>query len=158
MVSGRPAPSASLVVDANIVLGIVLGVRGRRTWDEVSSRRRLIMPVEAVTEVMTVASHMLDRSPRALIRAAALIELIAVPTADRYEAAIDRAADVLRLAPPSRNGSEKDAHILALAWTYDADIWSHDRDFAGTGWPSWSSANLAVALSEEAAASAGETS
>lgn len=44
------------------------------------------------------------------------------------------------------NGSVRDAHILALAWTLDADIWSHDRDFAGTGWPSWSNGNLRASL------------
>ena len=146
-----------LVVDANIVLGIVLGVRGRGAWDMVRGSRRLLISIEAVTEVMTVASYMLDRSPTALTRAAALVELLDVPAAERYEASIGIAADVLRLAPPSRNGSEGDAHVLALAWSCGADIWSHDRDFAGTGWPSWSSANLAAALSEEAAASAAQT-
>jgi hypothetical protein len=53
------------------------------------------------------------------------------------------------LAPASRNGSSSDAHVLALAWLAEADIWSHDRDFAGTGWPSWSSANLRAALARE---------
>jgi predicted nucleic acid-binding protein len=52
----------------------------------------------------------------------------------------------LRNAPASRNGSVTDAHLLALAWTLDADLWSHDRDFAGTGWPSWSTSNLLTAV------------
>ena len=146
-------PSADLIVDANIVLGIVLGLRGRASWQNVSGRRRLLMSVETVAEVMTVASHMAHRSPDALEQAEALIELLEVPPAHRYENALEVAADTLKNAVASSNGSIKDAHILALAWTYDADIWSHDRDFAGTGWPSWSSANLAAALSEEAPAS-----
>ena len=60
----------------------------------------------------------------------------------------DRAAAemALRHAPASRNGSVTDAHLLALAWTLDADLWSHDRDFAGTGWPSWSTSNLLAAV------------
>ena len=153
MTLGR-VPSADLVADSNILLGIVLGARGRTTWRRVQARRRLLISVEAVTEVMTVASRMLDRQPNALKRATELIELLDVPPAHRYETMLDAAASILRDAPPSRNGSAADAHILALAWTYDADIWSHDRDFAGTGWPSWSSANLAASLSEEAAASA----
>ena len=45
-------------------------------------------------------------------------------------------------AVASRNGSTADAHLLACAWAFDADLWSHDRDFAGTGWASWSNANL----------------
>ncbi|AOO81905.1 hypothetical protein [Bosea vaviloviae] len=31
----------------------------------------------------------------------------------------------------------------------EVENWSHDRDFAGTGWPSWSSANLRAALVRE---------
>lgn len=143
-------PSADLIVDANIVLGMVLGARNRSTWRQAQAHRRLLMSVEAVTEVMTVASHMLDRLPTAVKRAEELIELLNVPSADRYDAVLDAARIMLRNAPASRNGSDKDAHILALAWSCDADIWSHDRDFAGTGWPSWSSANLAAALAEEA--------
>ncbi len=78
---------------------------------------------------------------------------IEVPPATHYDVSLASAADVLLNAPASRNGSVKDAHVLALAWTYESDIWTHDRDFAGTGWPSWSSANLVAALSDEAAAS-----
>lgn len=84
----------------------------------------------------------------------ALLELLDVPSPERYEHGIAEATDTLRNAVASRNGSMSDAHILALAWTYEADIWSHDRDFAGTGWPSWSNANLAAALADEAPASA----
>ncbi len=151
---GGRKPSADLIIDADIVLGMVLGARGRSTWRQAHAHRRLMMSVEAVTEVMMVASHMLDHQPTALKRAEELIELLNVPSVDRYEAALDAARIMLRNAPASRNGSDKDAHILALAWIYEADIWSHDRDFAGTGWPSWSSANLAAALAEEAGAAA----
>jgi predicted nucleic acid-binding protein len=59
---------------------------------------------------------------------------------------LEEAQTVLRNAAASKNGSTNDAHVLALAWTVDADLWSHDRDFAGTGWPSWSTANLMAAL------------
>jgi len=54
----------------------------------------------------------------------------------------------LRDAVGSRNGSTKDAHVLALAWEVLADIWSADRDFAGTGVASWSTPNLLRALDE----------
>ncbi len=50
----------------------------------------------------------------------------------------------LRDAVPSRNGSTSDAHLLALAWSTGDDIWTHDRDFAGTGVATWSTANLTV--------------
>jgi predicted nucleic acid-binding protein len=62
--------------------------------------------------------------------------------------ALAEAAQVLRQAVASANGSIRDAHILALAWSADADIWSADRDFAGTGVASWSTPNLMRALAE----------
>jgi predicted nucleic acid-binding protein len=48
----------------------------------------------------------------------------------------------LRDAVASRNGSVTDAHMLALAWCVEADIWTTDRDFAGTGVATWSTPNL----------------
>jgi predicted nucleic acid-binding protein len=50
----------------------------------------------------------------------------------------------------SRNGSVKDAHVLALAWSVEADIWTTDRDFAGTGIATWSTPNLVRGLAEAA--------
>ena len=55
---------------------------------------------------------------------------------------IERCALALEEAVPSRNGSTRDAHVLALAWCLDADIWTTDRDFAGTGVATWSTPNL----------------
>jgi uncharacterized protein len=36
--------------------------------------------------------------------------------------------------------------LLALAWSVDANLWTNDRDFAGTGVASWSTPNLLRAL------------
>jgi predicted nucleic acid-binding protein len=54
----------------------------------------------------------------------------------------------LRDAVHSRNGSTRDAHVLALAWSVDADVWTTDRDFAGTGVATWSTPNLMRGLVE----------
>jgi predicted nucleic acid-binding protein len=121
-----------------------------------SARRRLLVSTEAVAEAVAVIAHNSGRFPYAPAHAEALIALLEAPSHRLYNALMPEAVVALRHAPASRNGSVKDAHILALAWTFDADIWSHDRDFAGTGWPSWSSANLAAALSTEAGASAAQ--
>lgn len=55
-------------------------------------------------------------------------------------------ADLLADAAAVLTVAAADAHLLACAWACDADVWSFDRDFAGTGWPSWSNANLLAAL------------
>lgn len=150
------SPSAALVVDTNILVSTILSSRRRPSWVLASVHRRLLLSTEAVAEAMAVIAHNSERFPHAPADAQALIALLEAPSPRLYDALIPEAALALRQAPASRNGSAKDAHILALAWTYDADIWSHDRDFAGTGWPSWSSANLAAALSTEAVASAAQ--
>ena len=56
------------------------------------------------------------------------------------------AHEFLRDAVDSRKGSTSDDHVLALAWRAEADIWSPDRGFAGTGVASWSTPNLVRAL------------
>ncbi len=80
------------------------------------------------------------------MRAGVILAGIDVIDASYYSDRIESAARVLSDAVASRNGSTSDAHVLACAWLLDADIWSHDRDFAGTGRPSWSNANLLRAL------------
>jgi PIN domain-containing protein len=64
-----------------------------------------------------------------------------VPIAS-LETLLPRCEESLRDAVPSRNGSVRDAHVLALARSVDADLWTTDRDFAGTGVAAWSTPNL----------------
>ncbi|WP_164712341.1 hypothetical protein [Methylobacterium currus] len=45
-------------------------------------------------------------------------------------------------ATPSRPATGRRATLAFCGWLLDADIASHRRDFAGTGWPSCSTANL----------------
>jgi predicted nucleic acid-binding protein len=148
------APTPSLVIDTNIVLSAVLGVRSAQTMSRAGARRILVCSLEAASEARLVITKIAAAKSERLERILTTIEIIEPA---KYAMNLQAARKSLLAAPASRNGSTRDAHILALAWTYDADIWSHDRDFAGTGWPSWSSANLAAALSEEAAASAAQS-
>jgi predicted nucleic acid-binding protein len=73
--------------------------------------------------------------------------LIIVPIAS-LEPLLSRCEKTLREAVLSRNGSVRDAHVLALAWSVDADVWTTDRDFAGTGVATWSTPNLMRGLAE----------
>lgn len=146
------APSEALVVDANVVLSAVLGFRSRPILERASARRALLISTEASQEVRYVLSRLDPDTPALIEIADEILDAIEVVETTRYDASVPHASRSLRDAVASRNGSTADAHVLALAWTYDADIWSHDRDFAGAGWPSWSSANLAAALADEAGA------
>ncbi len=68
-------------------------------------------------------------------------EMTVVPVA-ALTPMLNQSEIVLRDAVASRNGSIKDAHVLALAWSAEAEIWTTDRDFAGSGVATWSTPNL----------------
>ena len=135
-----------MVIDANIILSVALGLRARPVFEAVLAWRPLLTSARARDEALGRAASLRERAGEAVEIVSSLLGIITVIDDILYADRLEQAAEVLRLAADSRNGSTKDAHILALAWTLDADIWSHDRDFAGTGWPSWSSANLRASL------------
>lgn len=142
-------PSATLVVDANIVLGVVLGARSRPLFAAVCRLRTIATSSRAVEEIRGVLGD--PRIPaKDRERAEPLLAGLLVVGAETYANALDEAGRILADAVASRDASRSDAHLLACAWALDADIWSHDRDFAGTGWPSWSNANLRRVLEVEA--------
>jgi predicted nucleic acid-binding protein len=132
------------VVDASILISAVLGrsaVLVQMAGEQVS----LITSDRALEEAARrVALGM--RRPELLPALAALAAQIEVVPVARPTTAL--ASHFLRDANQSRNGSTTDAHLLALAWEANADVWSHDRDFAGTGVASWSSINLVRTLDE----------
>jgi predicted nucleic acid-binding protein len=76
--------------------------------------------------------------------------LTVVPVA-ALEPLLASCESALRDAVASRNGSTRDAHVLALARSVEADVWTTDRDFAGTGVATWSTPNLMRSLVGSAA-------
>ena len=148
----RRPPSPTLAVDANILLGVVLGRRSTTFVQRVLPRRKVLTSSRAADEIGGVLlSRSLRSGPAAELTEQLLATLLVVDPS-LYEDRITQAEAALRHAVPSRDGTVRDAHLLACAWQFDADLWTHDRDFAGTGWPSWSSANLLHALEAEARA------
>jgi predicted nucleic acid-binding protein len=140
-------PSPWLIIDSNIILSAALGQKSLGKWQAVRAQRVLAVTTDSLIEVDRVAHHIMSREIARATLKDVLDLLMPIDQAD-YRGALVIAAQFLRNAPPSRNGSVEDAHILACAWVFNADIWSHDRDFAGTGWPSWSTANLLAALAD----------
>jgi predicted nucleic acid-binding protein len=140
-------PASVLVVDAAILLAGAIG-RNSASVLSVASRRTLITTARAVAESRRRIELGL-RAPQFLLPLEQIVEPLTIAPAGALSAHIPAAEKTLRASVASRNGSIADAHILACAWEADADIWSFDRDFAGTGVASWSTANLLRALAEE---------
>lgn len=138
------AVSSTLVVDAAILVSALLG---RQTGALLEAVRlcRLATTDRVVLEVSRRVELGLKRPELLSVLDAILAEMAVVPVATLGDD-LRRAEIVLRDSVPSRTGSITDAHVLALSWAVDGDIWTHDRDFAGAGVASWSSANLMRAL------------
>ncbi|WP_162596228.1 PIN domain-containing protein [Methylobacterium sp. 17Sr1-1] len=141
----RP-PSPIIVVDTNIILSVALGRRSRPAFEIIRARRELVTSVRSVEEALGVLHDLKGVRETMTAQTEAILRDLAIVEAAAYAKSLPEATHVLSHAVAFRNGSTSDAHFLACAWLLDADIWSHDRDFAGTGWPSWSNANLLRSL------------
>jgi predicted nucleic acid-binding protein len=132
-----------LVVDAAILISALIGRSAGALFD-VGRSVRLATTERAIIEASRRVALGLNR-PDLLPVLSSLVAEIETLTVDEPEP-LSEAATSLREAVASHNGSANDAHVLALAWDLGADIWSHDRDFAGTGVASWSTVNLVRTL------------
>jgi predicted nucleic acid-binding protein len=133
-------PSTVIVVDASILLSATLG-QSSSALLALGERLALVTTDRAVDEARRRLTLGMRRSDL-LGALMALIGRLEVVALDDLGWRVPEAGRSLKEAPQSRNGSTRDAHILALAWEGDADIWGHDRDFAGTGVATWSTVNL----------------
>ena len=134
------APASALVVDAAI---LIAAARGRGSGAVLAAARAAVLVTtdRAVAETRRRIEFGLKRPELQPIVDALVAEMTIVPTA-ALSALLPQSEIALADAVASRNGSIGDAHLLALAWSIDADIWTTDRDFAGTGVASWSTPNL----------------
>ncbi len=136
--------STVLAVDAAILVAALLG-RSAGVFRRVAERVLLATTDHALAEA-TRRVGLGMRRPDLLVALNSLLAGVDVISVEALSSLIPNAEVALRDSTPSRNGSTSDAHILALAWEFDADVWSHDRDFAGTGIATWSTINLVTAL------------
>lgn len=142
----RP-PSPLLVVDAAI---LIAAARGRSSGAVIDAGRSVrLLTTERVIEETRRRIMLGLKRPDLLPIVDALTAEMTVVASEELEAALPAAARALRDAVASRNGATRDDHVLALAWLADADVWTTDRDFAGTGVASWSTPNLMRALVED---------
>jgi predicted nucleic acid-binding protein len=134
------SPSSTLVIDAAV---LVAAARGRSTGAilAVAHAAALVTTDRVVHEARRRIELGLKRPDLLVILDALAAEMTIVPVA-ALASILDRSGTALRDAVASRNGSTRNAHVLALAWSAEADIWTTDRDFAGTGVATWSTPNL----------------
>ena len=142
------SPSSTLVVDAAI---LVAATRGRSSGALLEAARAaaLVTTDRVVHEARRRIELGLKRPELLDILHALVAEMTIVPVA-ALTSVLERGEATLKDAVASRNGSTRDAHVLALAWSVEADIWTTDRDFAGTGVATWSTPNLMRALADAA--------
>jgi predicted nucleic acid-binding protein len=139
-------PSSALVLDAAI---LVAAARGRSSGAVLQAARAttLVTTDRAVQETRRRIELGLKRPDLLAIVDELIAEITVIPVA-ALSPILSHSEIALRDAAASRNGSVKDAHMLALAWSVEADVWTTDRDFAGTGVATWSTPNLMRALTE----------
>ena len=135
---------------------LVAAVRGRTSGAilEAAQLAALVTTERVVAEARRRIELGLKRTDLLPVLAQLLEDVTVVPT-DSLEPLVGDAATSLRLGAASGNGSTRDAHVLALAWDAGADIWTTDRDFAGTGVATWSTPNLMRALADRIKSAAG---
>ena len=141
----RP-PTTTIVIDAAI---LVAAVRGRSSGALLTAAESVVLVTtdRVVQEARRRIALGLQR-PDLIDVLDDLAELMTIVPVASLELLIARCEETLREAVPSRNGSVRDAHVLALAWSVEADVWTTDRDFAGTGVATWSTPNLMRALAD----------
>lgn len=139
-----------LVVDASLLIAAAMG-RNSVALETAARARHLVVSERALIEARKRIELGLRR-PELLPLLDRIAATIVVVTEQQTADHIERAELALRDAAASQNGSVRDAHVLTCAWVTNADIWTFDRDFAGTGVASWSTANLMRALATEHAA------
>jgi predicted nucleic acid-binding protein len=142
------APTSTLVVDAAV---LVAAARGRSSGALLEAGRSasLVTTDRVVHEARRRIELGLRRPELLAIIDGLLAEMTVVPVA-ALTPVLAESEIALRDAVASRNGSIRDAHVLALARSVEADIWTTDRDFAGTGVASWSTPNLMRGLARAA--------
>jgi predicted nucleic acid-binding protein len=139
-------PSTTIVIDAAI---LIAAVRGRSSGALLQAAESSVLVT--TDRVMQEARRRITlglRRPELIEVLDDLAELLTIVPVAALAPMLDRCGATLRDAVPSRNGAERDAHVLALAWSVDADVWTTDRDFAGTGVATWSTPNFMRALVE----------
>ena len=134
-----------LVVDASVLVGDLLRVKGRQRLSD--HRLDLFLPEHTLAEVhvelprrigafaTSVGLSTAERDALVVVCLDAVDNNLAIVVADVYSPFEDEA-----LARSQRDPSDWPAVACALA--LDAGVWTNDNDFLGTGVPTWTTQTL----------------
>jgi predicted nucleic acid-binding protein len=133
-----------LIVDANILLGAVLGKSLPLLADIASRNSVLLVPARMIVEARSVvADKVRTPLPGAFERLLAAETLVTILDANHYEHKECNARDRLT------SDGQKDWPLLAAALALDAPIWSNDKHLWGTGVAIWLTRNIRFWNEEE---------
>ena len=124
-----------LVLDANILIRAVLGVRVSSIIHKFAPKTALLAPVSAFEEARYSLPRIVQRRNMPVLTAMAALESLEVlvhPVELRTFAAFELVARQL-----IRVRDEKDWPVLASALALGCPIWTEDTDFFGCGVATW---------------------
>jgi predicted nucleic acid-binding protein len=136
-----------LVLDANILIRAVLGPRARNIILENADRTAFFAPEVAYADARRYLPELATR--RGLGDEAAVQSLVVL---DGFEAVVlavaEETYEVARVDAEARlEGRDLDDWpILATAMVLDCPIWTEDKDFFGTGVPTWTTDRVELYL------------
>jgi predicted nucleic acid-binding protein len=134
-----------ILLDANILVSAIIGVQMKRVLAEAAARGVTLGVTEPqLLEAARVLTQELGLTREDTEIALEAISTIVVPLGTESYAAAEPAARE-RL----HRRAQADWPVLAAALSVEGGIWSHDRDFFGTGVAVWSSRNMRYAPSAD---------
>ena len=138
-----------LVLDANILVRAVLGVRARGLLERYATETAFFVPEHAIAEVQEHLPAILLKRRLPTEPALSVLERVRVVLQELpLPFYADREAQArARLADP------EDWPVLACALVLDCPIWTEDRDFFGTGVATWTSDRVEIYLNDQTQAS-----
>jgi predicted nucleic acid-binding protein len=137
---GRKVQHKRLVIDANILIRAVLGVRVRQLIAAGCANVAIYAAEEQFEEASRYLAHLAPRKgiPQDTWEPALETLRLGIQVIGTAELEVMRDEAVLRIG----TRDPKDWPALAAALLLNCPIWTEDRDFFGTGVPTWITSNV----------------
>ncbi len=141
------SPRKKIVLDANILVRGVLGLRVPDLLERYQGHVRFYTPAQCFFDARTHLPSILNRrsqvNPSTALQALDALEVIVQ--------SVDEAAYAMFEAAAKQRIEERDIDdwpLIALSMTLGCPIWTEDQDFFGTGVATWRTRNVEIYLSD----------